>query len=163
MSNCFTASGVDESVQMSNGLTSVLCDVVALAGSSVAVSPWEQRLVLLFCDSERVSTGLSGFDLAEVPWTGEWVGEQAFFVRIMDLAVGRYGWDRLCYDPGAVGSSLLAYRRMVAAFRPAPVSGSWLGDWGAAPSSDDVLLCARHGVFEGAFGCRLCDASVQPG
>lgn len=45
----------------------VFFDVLALAGSALAVSPWQQQLTLYFCDSERHSYGFSGFDLADIP------------------------------------------------------------------------------------------------
>jgi hypothetical protein len=147
---------------MANGTTSVFCDVLALAGSPVAATPWQQRLILHFCDSERVSTGTSGFDLAELPWTRELSLEKDFFLRVIDLAAARYGWDRLHYDPDAVGDHLRAYRGMLVAFTPSPAVGSPMGDWTAPPPTYEVELCARHGVFPGEYGCRLCDVTVQP-
>lgn len=147
---------------MANGATSVFCDLLALAGSSTAITPWQQWLILHFCDSERVSTGISGFDLAELPWTREWPAAKDFFLGVVDLAAARYGWDRLHYDPHAVDEHLRAYRRMLLAFTPSAAAGSAIGDWTVPPQPYEVDLCTRHTVFRGEYGCRLCDVSVQP-
>lgn len=155
MGNCFTAKGVDDCVRMSNGATSVFCDVMALAGSPVAATPWQQRLILHFCDSERVGLGTSGFDLAELPWTRGWSAEKDFFLRVIDLAAARYGWDELHYEPH-VDEPLSAYRKMLVAFTPSPAAKS-MGDWTEPPEAYEVDLCARHAVFRGEYGCRLCD------
>jgi hypothetical protein len=57
---------------MSNGSTDVFFDVLTLAGCDLARTAWEQNLVLFFADGHRVGMGASGFDLAELPWTGSW-------------------------------------------------------------------------------------------
>jgi len=149
-------------VDMSNAATDVFFDVLALAGSAVAATSWQRHLTLCFCDGERVSRGASGFDLADVPWTGDRAVEKDFFLRMVDLAAARHGWDRLHYDPPHVRAHLLAYRRMLLAFTPQPVAGSWMGDWTAPPKPHEIDLCGRHGVFRGEYECRLCDAASQP-
>jgi hypothetical protein len=160
--NTFTAHGVDESVRMSNGSTSVFFDVLALAGSAVAGSPWQQRLTLYFCDAERYGSGISGFDLAKLPWTAECGEEKDFFGQTLDRAIARHGWDKLHYDPPHVRGHLLAYRGMLAAFTPRPVTGSRMGDWTVPPKPYEVQVCARHGIFRGEYECRLCDVANQP-
>lgn len=48
---------------MSNAGTDVFCDVLALAGSAPARTPWQQNLILHFCDTERHG---HGFDRSAV-------------------------------------------------------------------------------------------------
>jgi hypothetical protein len=52
----------------------------------------------MFATCHRVDRGTSGFDLIELPWTADWPAEKAFFLAVLDLAVGRYRWDELGYD-----------------------------------------------------------------
>lgn len=147
---------------MANGTTAVFCDVLALAGSPVAATAWQRQLILHFCDADRVGAGVSGFDLADLPWTRRWPAEQGFFLRVIDRAAARSGWDRLHYDPAAVGEYLLAYREMLVAFAPGATGESPIGDWTEHPRAYEVDLCPRHETFRGYHGCRLCDVSLQP-
>ena len=127
MGNTFTA-GNDGHVSLSNGATRVFFDVLALVGSSVAVTRWQQEFVL----------------------------------HVLDRALDRHGWERLHYAPVGVRDHLLAFRPMLARFTPRPTSGSPRGDWTVSPPVHGVDRCARHHVFRGEYGCRLCDVSCQP-
>lgn len=159
MGNMFTAQNLGLDVSMSNGSTRVFFDVMALSGSATAVTPWQQCLAVHFCDSERHCSGCSGFDLAEVPWTGDHPAEKECFLQLLDRAIHRHGWDRLHYDPPLVRDQLLDFRLMLAAFTPRETTGSWMGDWTRPPQVHEVDRCVRHQVFQGEFGCRLCDVS----
>jgi hypothetical protein len=165
MGNSFTArgssAGLDE-LYLSNGGTDVFFDVLTLAGCHLAETPWQQNLVLLFADGHHDSRGFSGFDLVEIPWTADWSAERAFFLRLVDAALGRHGWDRLRYDPPRVAGHLGTYREMVSAFTPLPVDAPDWGDWRLAPSPDLLARCRAHDLYQGYFGCRLCDAWLQP-
>jgi hypothetical protein len=166
VSNSFTADGSPPGagLRLSNGGTDVLFDVLTLAGSALAETAWERNLVLHFADGHRVSRGASGFDLSELPWTSDWQAEKAFFLRMIDTALSRHGWDRLRYDPPYATADLAAYRAMVAQFRPVPVttpSPDW-GDWRTAPRPEQLARCPAHDVFQGELGCRLCDPEIQP-
>lgn len=162
VANSFTARGVDGDVRMSNGATDVFFDVLSLAGSAQATTPWQQQLTLHFRDSGRMERGFSEFDLADLPWTQAWPAEKDFFLRVIDLAGARHGWDKLHYDPPYARNSLLAYRAMLAAFTPGPVTGSDMGDWTVRPTTHQIDPCPRHGIFRGEYDCRLCDTSLQP-
>lgn len=162
MGNVFTARGTDARVSLSNGATAVLGDLLALAGSATAVTPWQQRLTLHFCDAERHSRGTGGFDLHDVPWTRHHRAEEDFFLEVLDRAAGGHGWDRLHYDPSAVRAPLRDLRSLLAGCAPRAVTGSWMGDWTTPPPAHEVDRCVRHRVFAGQHGCRLCDPSCQP-
>jgi hypothetical protein len=142
----------------------VLFDVLALAGCALAETPWEHNLVLHFADGHRLSRGTGGFDLNELPWTPDWQAERAFFLRLIDTALDRHGWDRLRYDPPYAAAGLAAYRAMIAQFTPVPAaasSPSW-GDWSTAPRPELLARCPAHDLFQGELGCRLCDPDIQP-
>ncbi|MET8429345.1 hypothetical protein [Nocardia sp. NPDC004860] len=60
MGNTFSAWASGTDVYMTNGGTHVFCDVLALAGSAPARTPWQQNLILHFCDTERYAHGFGG-------------------------------------------------------------------------------------------------------
>lgn len=165
MVNRFTASGSGAGpaeLCLSNGSTDVFFDVLTLAGCDLARTPWEQHLVLYFADGHRVGRGTSGFDLADLPWTPNWPAERRFFLRLVDTAAGRHGWDRLRYNPPFVAAQLTAFRGMLAGFTPVPGAAADSGTWDQAPPPEHLLRCPIHYLFLGELGCRLCDASIQP-
>jgi hypothetical protein len=163
--NGFTARGSStgpDRLYLSNGGTDTILDVLTLAGCALAETPWQQNLVLRFADGQRHDRGFSGFDLGEVPWTPDWPAEKAFFLAVIDTAIGRHGWDRLRYDPPYVAGYLGAYREMLIGFTPVPVEGPGWGDWRKAPPPEQLTLCPTHFLYQGEFGCRLCDTWLQP-
>jgi hypothetical protein len=164
VANRFTAVGSapdDTGFRLSNGGTDVLFDVLTLAGCALAETAWEYHLVLHFADGHRIGRGTSGFDLSELPWTSDWPAEKAFFLRMIDTALGRHGWDQLRYDPPFAAASLATYRAMIVQFTPAPSLSR--GDWSTPPPPPELLArCPAHGLFQGELGCRLCDPDIQP-
>jgi hypothetical protein len=165
VSNLFTADGSSADrteMRLSNGSTDVFFDVLTLAGCGLAQSPWEQNLVLRFADGHRLGMGISGFDLSEIPWTANWPTEKDFFLMVIDTALGRYGWDKLRYNPPYIAASLAHYRAMLAGFTPVPGAGSRWGDWQTPPLPQLLGRCHAHDLYQGELGCRLCDRSIQP-
>jgi len=167
MSNRFSARGtsaVPEDLRLSNGGTDAFFDVLTLAGCLLAKTAWQQNLVLYFSDAQRIDRGSSGFDLSELPWTADAPAEKEFFVQLIDTASGRYGWDRLSYDPPRAAEYLAIYRAMLAGFttpsaRPTP---SDRPDWRIPPRAALLARCPRHGLYQGEHGCRPCDDQIQP-
>jgi hypothetical protein len=164
MANMFTADGSagPPGLDLSNGGTDVFFDVLTLAGSPIAETPWERNLVLHFADGHRWSRGLAGFDLGDLPWTGDWPAEKAFLDRMIGLALSRHGWDRLAYDPPYATRYLTTFREMIAGYTPVPQAAPAWGDWSVPPAPAMVVRCEIHDVFVGELGCRLCDPSLQP-
>ena len=148
---------------LSNGGTDVVFDVLTLAGCFLAKTAWQQNLVLFFADGQRIERGSSGFDLSDLPWTTDWPAEKEFFVQLIDTASGRHGWDRLRYDPPRAAEYLATYRAMLAGFTPV-ATGATPGrpDWRIAPRDALLARCARHDLYQGEQGCRLCDHWIQP-
>ncbi|WP_280441271.1 hypothetical protein [Nocardia brasiliensis] len=161
MGNRFSANASGLDVYLSNGATDVFCDVIALAGSAVARTVWQQHLVLHFCDSARYARGFAGFDLAELPWTQDHQAEQDFFIVLLDRANHRTGWEKLHYSP-SINDSLRAFMQMLTTFHASPTIDSDFGDWTYAPKPYLLDKCIRHKTFQGEFGCRLCEIAIQP-
>ncbi|MFD3506166.1 hypothetical protein [Nocardia sp. NPDC058666] len=161
MGNRFGARTLGVEVNMNNGSTDVFCDVIALAGSPLARTTWQQNLVLHFCDTSRASRGFAGFDLDDLPWTADHRAEQDFFLDLLDRATARTAWHHLTYTP-AIDHHLAAFTHLLTAFRPTPTPPSPLGDWTTPPNPSSLELCTHHPVFHGYYRCRLCDTSIQP-
>ncbi|MEV4203911.1 hypothetical protein [Nocardia salmonicida] len=156
MGNRFGARTLGVEVNMNNGSTDVFCDVIALAGSPIARTAWQQNLVIHFCDTSQASRGFAGFDLEEMPWTPDHRAEQNFFLDILDRATARTAWQNLNYTP-SIDYNLAAFTRMVADFDPALASTSPMGDWTSPLPLSFLELCTRHSVFHGSYRCRLCE------
>jgi hypothetical protein len=163
VANCFRIDGTSggPELDLSNGGTDVLFDVLALAGCHLARTTWEQHLILMFASRHRSDRGTSGFDLVELPWTTDWPAEKAFFLAVLELAAGRYRWNELGYDPPYAHDYVTQYRDMVAGFttQPAlPAAGPDGMDWSTSPDPEDLQLCDRHGLYVGYYpDCRLGD------
>jgi hypothetical protein len=160
--NIFTADGSPVDLDLTNGGTDVFFDVLTLAGCALAETPWQQNLVLRFADGHRAGRGTDGFDLREVPWTEDWRAERAFFLRVVDTAARRYGWDRLRYDPPFASAYMAEYHGMLDGYRPRPVEAPEWGDWRTPPTPELLARCPKHDLYEGEYGCRLCGARIQP-
>jgi hypothetical protein len=148
-------------LDLSNGGTDVLFDVLTLAGCHLARTTWEQHLILMFANRHRSDRGTSGFNLAELPWTADWPAEKSFFLAVLDLAAGRYRWDELGYDPPYAHDYVTRYRAMLAGFTPRAAlssDGPDGADWSALPDPENLRLCEQHGLYVGYYtGCRLED------
>jgi hypothetical protein len=89
-------------VRMSNLLTEVFMEVLALSGSELARLEWEIDTVVWLAahDQAVMGLGMVGFSVADLGWTSEQLDEQkAFLLRVIDGALGRVGWERLGYQP----------------------------------------------------------------
>lgn len=96
--------------------------------------------MLYFADGHRLGRGTSGFDLSDLPWTTNWRAEKAFFLRMIDTAASRHGWDRLRYDPPYAVGWLAVYYAMLAGFVPVLAAVPDLPNWRTAPRESEQLL-----------------------
>ncbi len=153
-------------VQMSNGLTSVLLDVLAIAGSDLATTPWERAFVswLVEHDQSRTGLGCVGFDLEEMGWTADEIEvERRFVMAIIDAALRRHGWDRLPFAPReeSLFAALEQLRRLVEAF-PADAVGRAPEGSRAPRDLPEHGVCHVHRVYLHDTGCIVCnDAPID--
>ena len=140
---------------------SVLMSVLVLAGSELAESDWEQRLVAWLArrDQSIVGLGMVSFDLADIPWTEAWEGEKAFALRMIDLAHAGHRFADLHYDPPFVKDQLESLRTLVETMNAAVAAAS------SGKVFEDAELpvprCELHDVY--AHGCcLLCGEDVPP-
>jgi hypothetical protein len=164
MGNDFGADGRD--LALSNNATDVFLSVLQFALSDLADSEWERSLAqwVGWHDQNLVGRGTIGFDLADIAWQpADFPAQKAFLLRAIDLALTRYRWDELCYDPPHAGTYLRDYRRVVEPFRLP--TGPRPDDRYGWPGPDEAeTRCPRHNVHCSELGwCRVCDDCGQPG
>lgn len=148
-------------LRMSNGLTAVFFDVLVLAGSDLARTPWEKKLVywLVQHDPARSGLGVLGFDVAAMGWTRDnFEREKRFVLSIIDAAHRRHGWDRLPFSPRErdLFDALERLRGFVEEFSPDALDqlpdGTWIPD-----ELPDERLCKAHRVYLHETGCIVCN------
>lgn len=163
MSNHFgtCASKPANAFWVSNGGTDVLLGVLAMAGTPIARTPQEVRLVVWIASQDQalIGRGVAGFDAADLPWeAATFDADKAFLQVVIAAARRRVGWDRLDYvpPPDRVEANLARFAAALAALEPADVAWSdprepILG-WPA-----EIRRCPTHDAFEHAAGCMLCN------
>ncbi|MEI5680122.1 MULTISPECIES: hypothetical protein [unclassified Mesorhizobium] len=148
---------------MSNGLTSVFIDVLALAASSLASTARECQIAAWIASKDQgvYGPGTVGFDIADIPWEAEnFTDHRAFLIRSIAAAKSKVDWDRLGYEPNEAWlmPCLDEFRVLLAEFRPDDISAS-ASMIGLAPSSQfEFERCSVHGIVQHTFGCPLCNA-----
>jgi hypothetical protein len=160
MANLVTSKRVPGSapLSMSNGLTDVFFEVLAIAGTDRATTVWEKCFAywLVRGDQARSGRGCVGFDIESMGWTkGDFDAQKRFVVAVIDAARAKSGWDRLAYEPHeAVFKTLDEFRSMVEAF-PLEAAGAPSGwEWQLPPNG----MCEEHRVYLHELGCILCGA-----
>jgi hypothetical protein len=147
-------------LDLSNGLTSALVDVLSLAASDLAATPWELRLAYWIVQHDQIRTGLGsvGFDVSELGWTtAGFEAEQRFVLGLIDAAFARQGWDRLPFvpDEDRLFAALRRLRELVAQLSPDIVGVASSRAWLPEELPDE--RCPRHAVFLHELGCVLCN------
>jgi hypothetical protein len=144
------------SLEMNNGLTSVVLSVLVLAGSRLANVPWQQQMVIWLSshDQSIYGLGMVDFDLAELPWRAEIFWEQkSFLLEVVTRAENQTDWERLSYQPHHewVMNALEQLRGLVQAFVAEDVPLE------SAVVEFQAVICPKHQVLQHEFGCLLCN------
>lgn len=157
----------EDSLKMSNGLTAVFIDVLTLAGSRLAQTVDEKRLIVWLAekDQSKVGIGTVGFDVREMPWNKEHFEENKRFVQmVVEAAENKTDWDKLNYQPNEelLFSALKKSAEMIGKLTADDVCPNALAEWLNAAEKDDPILngfpkCEKHGALLSCFGCHLCN------
>jgi hypothetical protein len=158
MSNAITHRARPDlpSLEMNNGLTSVVLSVLVLAGSSLAITPWQQQMVIWLAshDQSIYGLGMVDFDLAELPWDVKiFNAQKGFLLEMVTRAENQTGWVRLSYQPHLewVMDALEQLRGLVQGFVVADVPLE------PVVVEFEVVICQKHQVLQHEFGCMLCN------
>ena len=156
-------------VMMSNGLTSVLLDVLLLSGSDLARTDAEVATIVSLAERDQsiVGLGIVGFDVSELGWASDRFAEhKEFLLRIVDTSMAGHRWDVLDYEPtpDRLLSCLAEFRELLERF---PISacpqGPFTAPWSTVGLRSDRAKCLRHAVYlhklndDDARCCQLCN------
>jgi hypothetical protein len=150
---------------LSNGLASVLFDVLAMAAGALAQTAWQQALALWIAqhDTNRVGNGCNDLDVEDMNFpAADFAAARAFALQVVDRAHGGEDWPLLPYAPDRqrLQEALQGLRGLIAAFEPR--HRRELDDRafavGEVPQDGQ---CARHRAYLHELGCIVC-GSVEP-
>lgn len=156
-----------DTISISNGLTAVFIDVLILAGSRLAETDDEKRLIVWLAekDQSKVGMGTVGFDIRKMPWNIECFEEsRRFMLKTVELACNKTDWDNLDYIPNEelLFPVLKKFSYMLSKFTEKDVDQNALAEWLADADLDDPVKndfpqCEKHGALLSCFGCHLCN------
>lgn len=157
----------ENSLKMSNGLTSVFIDVLTLAGSRFAQTVDEKRLIVWLAEKDQsiVGIGTVGFDIREMPWNTEnFEVNKRFMLKVIKAAENKTDWDKLDYQPNEehIFWALKEFAELISKLAVKYVLSNALGEWIMDADSDDPVICgfpkcAKHGTLLTCFGCHICN------
>lgn len=161
----------EDSLKMSNGLTAVFIDVLTLAGSRLAQTEDEKRLIVWLAEKDQsvVGIGTVGFDIREMPWDTERFEEnKRFMLKVTEAAENRTDWDKLGYQPNEehIFWALKKFAELISQMTIGDVDENETREWLAAAESDDPVLCGfpkcpKHETLLTYFGCLFCNAEAE--
>ncbi|WP_307589416.1 hypothetical protein [Paenibacillus wynnii] len=158
-----------DSLHMSNGLTSIFIEVLAINGSLLAKTNREKELIIWLAQRDQaiVGAGNVGFDIDEMPWTIDYFeSEKGFILRAISNAMDGLGWERLSYEPRKdwVIGCLEKFRQMISAFDKEYVKSNNYLVWTEIEVDDDYPTipvgyskCETHGIYLSCHRCILCN------
>jgi len=168
MSNIFSVRQSDppeEKISVSDAGTDALIAVLALAGSALAVSDCQKRLIVWLSEHDRrLGTGYLGFAIADMPWEPEtFPQDRAFMVRVVDAASERRGWETLAFPPDEMQLRPILgwFRKRFVRLKLEDISPDARADWLDDMDEDDPTRCGfprceRHGALLTYLGCQVC-------
>ncbi|WP_063832304.1 MULTISPECIES: hypothetical protein [Streptomyces] len=156
--NSFRGGGHE--LDLRNGATEVLVEVLMLAVTALAREDWHHVFAaeLARQDQNLMGRGVVGLDLDELDWGADPERNRAFALAVVDLALTRHRWDELGYDPPYAEGYLRTFRLMVEHARPAPAPP-------ADPAEAMAASCVRHRVLTPPAlvpGLRLLRPGLNP-
>lgn len=156
-------------IRMSNGLTAVVFDVLALAACARARTESEKKLAYFLAqhDQSRIGVGCADLEIATLGWSrDEFEAQKRFVLAVIDDAAAHAHWELLPFTPNVehVAAALAGLRALVEGFRKDAIAPEDEYDWTATdlPSRG---ACEVHGVYLHELGCIVCNDApidVQP-
>ncbi|WP_166246443.1 hypothetical protein [Paenibacillus turpanensis] len=156
-------------LHMSNGLTSVFIEVLAISGSILAETNREKELIIWLSQRDQAIVGIGtvGFDIDEMPWTvGCFEREKDFILRTITSAMDGLGWERLSYEPRKewLIKCLEKFQLMICTFDKENVNSNCYLEWSENEEDDDCPTipigyprCEKHDIYLCCHGCILCN------
>ncbi|MFC7619219.1 hypothetical protein [Microlunatus sp. GCM10028923] len=148
----------DRWVHLSNAATAVLYSVIVIAGTDLASTPWQRRLISWIAGRDQAIFGRGAVDLEleDIGWSrAEFAAQQGFLRDVLATAATGHRWDVLDYRPSreilieflARVDSLV--RELPPSVADEPTDRYW-------PVDDPVDRCPTHQVLLHPGGCLIC-------
>jgi len=102
MGNSISNFNQQKIVSLSNGATSVLYEVILLAGSKIAKTTWEKKIMIWIAERDQsiVGLGIVGFDITKLGWSkSKFYQQKEFMITILSNAIKNKEWKKLDYNP----------------------------------------------------------------
>ena len=154
----------EEQVSISDTGTNVLLTVLVLAGSALAETDSQQRLIVWLAE-QKLNEGICrGFSLSDLPWDADsFEADRQFMVRTADSASQKTGWQSLNFWPnaGALMPMLGWFRKGFVRLKAADIDPAVLQRWLSEMDADDPVLngfprCRKHKACLTWNGCIAC-------
>jgi hypothetical protein len=164
MANIISIDQVSEKsfLQMSNGGTSVLISLLALAASRNAVSEKEKLMATCIASKDQAvfGRGAVGFDIGELPWSKEEIRfneEKVFLTKSIERVISQVDWDTLDYNPD-IEQALSNQHKLLSLVNSFKLEHVQKFD------SKNFCLpeklgeqCVKHQVYLHGCGCVICN------
>lgn len=155
----------DEQIKISDAGTDALIAALVLAGSALAVSDTQKRLIVWLAEHDkRLGAGFLGFAIGDMPWEQDtFPQDRAFMVRVVDAASEQRGWETMTFPPDLVQLRPILgwFRKRFVRLKWEDVSPTARVDWLDDMDDDDPTRCGfpqceRHGALLTYLGCQVC-------
>lgn len=149
---------------MSNGLTSVLINVLCLSGADLAKTESQKKMLVWIAQRDQSIFGIGcvSFDIAEMYWITEHFNSQKLFMlEVIDAALQKRNWEKYeGYTPNEEWAfkTLRQFRELVDNFDILDLNETEridIYDLNAGSSLFDK--CPIHGVYLYSEGCVICN------
>ena len=158
----------DIDLRMSNGLTHIFINTFAVAGSKLAKTEQEKKLVVFILEKNQYFVGMGnvGFDIGEMPWSLEnFENEKAFVLSVLNGIRNKDGWETLGYPPREdwIFQCVDIFKQLIHNMTEDDIDFDEVKQWHeyADKESEDPVnqgfpLCPVHNVLLTIFGCQVC-------
>lgn len=163
---CKSLHNANSDIVMSNRLTDAFLNVLIIAGSRLAKTEEQKRLIVWLAEKDQTAAGEGnvGFDIAEMPWnTDTFQKDKAFMLKTIKHALNKKHWDKLGYEPNEknIFPRLEQFAELIEAFEADDIKQDKLIKWLEDSDKDDPInngfpVCPRHDALLSCFGCQIC-------
>lgn len=164
--SCKSLHNPDRDIIMSNRLTDTFLNVLIIAGSRIAKTEDQKRLIVWLAEKDQsaVGEGTVGFDIREMPWNVEtFEKDKAFMLKTIRHALNKKHWEKLGYEPNEkyVFPSLEQFAELIGEFEADDIRPKERTEWLEAAEEDDPInngfpVCPEHKALLSIYGCQIC-------
>ncbi len=172
MSNmiCFSfgsdKNAMKDSLNMSNGGTSVFINVLCLSGGRLAQTQSQKRFMVFLAEKNQSVCGIGtvGFDIVDMPWDRDSFEEdKEFMLRVNEGARRKLGWETLGYEPNEefVVEYLDTFQKLIERMTANDIIEGTLTKWLSQANENDPVKCGfpkckKHDAYICVYGCQVC-------